>query len=255
MTIPFERQSGSPERRRRLRVPLCVEITARERSRTAMPARMVELSSFGARIEGMVMVRHQPGDALWMRLPGLESLSVRLVWHDLTGIGVEFDTPLHPAVTARFMPRTQGEPIPAAPADPGKPHDHQLLSRREQIVAGICASERSPLLRRKQPSGLGLDGQIVRMIRRRADHRGEVRYADPATEGTTLAIEGAPAEVLDMSASGMRVRANLGERSVGERILVHFEGFEELVGQVVWKKAGQSGISLPPQSIELLENV
>lgn len=62
MSTSFQRQSDFTERRRQGRASLGIEVFVRERSRSAMAARLLDMSSFGARIEGMVVVN--PGAQL-----------------------------------------------------------------------------------------------------------------------------------------------------------------------------------------------
>lgn len=249
MTISFECKSGFTERRRKGRANLGIEVFMRERSRSAMATRLVDLNSFGARIEGMIVV--QPEAQLWLKLPGLDSLAVRRVWSEPGIIAVEFETPLHPAVAARFMPADGS--LAAELIESAEYRRDPLLSRREQIMAGIAGSDQSPLQRKKKPSGIGLSGRISRAVTRQADTRAERRFDDAVPEGTSLAIEGAPVQVLNVSPSGMKVRGDLGEREIGDTLALEFEGFETLTGQLVWMNGAQAGIALPPQSIDLVE--
>lgn len=249
MTISFQRNTETTERRRQGRAPLGIAVSVRERSRSAMSARLVDLSSFGARIEGVVLI--SPDAQAWVRLPGLESLSVRLAWSRDGSVGVEFDTPLHPAVAARFLPASGSHAAAALlggtlDADP-------LLSRREQIMAGIAGTDHSPLQRKKRPSGLGMGGRIARAVSRQTDTRAERRYGNAIPEGTALAIEGTPAKVLNVSPSGIKVFGHWADKEIGEDMAVAFEGFEDMTGQLVWMNGSEAGIALPPQAIELFD--
>ncbi len=249
MTISFQRNTDFTERRRQGRAPLEVEVFMRERGRSSIAARLVDLTAYGARIHGAILV--SPDAQAWIRLPGLESLSVRPVWRSDSSIGVEFDSPLHPAVAARFLPAVGSHGAAALTsatwsADP-------LLSRREQIMAGIAGSDHSPLQRKKQPSGMGMLGRIARTVSRQTDTRAEQRYGDAIPEGTTLVIEGVPVRVLNVSPSGMKVRGEFAEREIGEKVAVAFEGFDGMTGQLVWRNGEDAGIALPPQAIELFD--
>lgn len=251
MGISFQRSSDFTERRRQGRAPLAIEVFVRERSRSAMAVRLLDLNSFGAMVEGMILI--QPDAQVWLRLPGLESLAARPVWTDGTRVGLEFEVALHPAVAARFLPAEGSHAAAVLNARPSQLAADPLLSRREQIMAGIAATDHSPLQRKKQPSGLGMFGRISRTVARQADHRAERRYADAVPQGTALSIEGTPASVLNVSPSGMKIRAALGEKEIGEPVAVSFEGFEEMTGQLVWIRGAEAGIALPPQSIELFD--
>ncbi|NCU10807.1 MAG: hypothetical protein GXC70_01365 [Sphingomonadaceae bacterium] len=248
MTISFERKTDFIDRRRQGRAPLGIEVFIRERSRSAASARLTDLSSFGCCVEDMVLVHRDA--QVWIRLPGLESLSVRLVWSDGARFGFEFDTPLHPAVASRFMPSAGSH----AAASINRRSDHDpLLSRREQIMSGIAGSDLSPLQRKKKPSGLGIMGRINRVVARQVDHRAERRYGDAVPENTALSIGDLPMRVINVSPSGMKVRGDLGEREIGEELPVAFDGFEPMTGQLVWMNGTEAGIALPPHSIELFD--
>lgn len=248
MAISFERTTSFTERRRQGRAPLGIEVFTRERSRSATSARLTNLSSFGCCVENMVLVQRDA--QVWIRLPGLESLSVRLVWNDGTRFGLEFDTPLHPTVACRFLPSAGSH----AAASINRPLGHDpLLSRREQILSGIAGSDHSPLQRKKKPSGLGIMGRISRTVARQVDHRAERRYGDAVPENTALSIGDVPVRVINVSPSGMKVRGELGERDIGDEVPVAFDGFEPMTGQLVWICGTDAGIALPPQSIELFD--
>ncbi len=248
MAISFERTTGFTERRRQGRAPLGIEVFTRERSRSAASARLTDLSSFGCCVENVVLVQRDA--QVWIRLPGLESLAVRLVWSDGIRFGFEFETPLHPAVASRFLPMAGSH----AAATINRPLGHDpLLSRREQILSGIAGSDHSPLQRKKKPSGLGIMGRINRTVARQVDHRAERRYADAVPESTGLSIGDAPVRVINVSPSGMKVRGELGERDIGDEVPVAFDGFEPMTGQLVWMSGMEAGIALPPHSIELFD--
>lgn len=251
MAISFERSSSSAERRRLGRAALQLEVSVRERSRTAMTARLIDLTSFGAQLDGVLVV--QPDAQLWVRLPGLGSLAVRIAWCRDGQAGVEFETPLHPAVAARFLPAA-GSHAAATVATSWQAAD-PLLSRREQIIAGIAANDHSPLQRKKRPSGLGIDGKISRTVARQVDTRAEPRFADAVPEGTALRIEGVAVAVVNVSSSGMRISGAIGRIEIGDEVVVEFTGFEPMDGRLVWLKGSEAGIALPPESIELFDRV
>ena len=248
MTISFERKQTFTERRRTGRAPLLVEVSMRERGRSAQAVRLVDLSPYGCLVDGMILIQRDA--QLWLRLPGLESLAVQVAWSAGSRIGLEFETPLHPAVAARFMPAqgSHAAAAVAAPAQVGEP----LLSRREQIIAGIAAADHSPLQRRKKPSGLGLTGRINRTVARQSDTRFEPRFADAVPRDTALAVEGQQVDVANVSASGMKISGALPGKDIGEELAIDFAGFEPMRGRLVWFDGHSAGIALPPQSIELL---
>lgn len=247
MAINFQRQTDFTERRRHGRAPLGIAVAVRERSRSACEARLVDFSALGCRVDGLVVIDRTA--QLFVKLPGLESQPVRLAWLDGNQAGLEFEAQLHPAVAARFLPASGS----IAAQTINMPAYDPLLSRREQIMAGIAGSDISPLQRKKRPSGLGMFGRIDRRVSRQADHRAERRYSDAVPQGTRLAVEGELAKVVNVSPSGLKVRAELGLREIGESLRVEFEGFPELTGQLVWMSGQDVGISLPPHSIELFD--
>lgn len=247
MAISFQNRSEFTERRRHGRAPLGIAVAVRERSRSACEVRLVDFSALGCRVDGLVVIDRAA--QLFVKLPGLESQPVRLAWLDGNRAGLEFEAQLHPAVAARFLPASGS----IAARTVSTPAYDPLLSRREQIMAGIAGSDLSPLQRKKQPSGLGMFGRIDRRVSRQADHRAERRYSDAVPQGTRLAVEGELAKALNVSPSGMKIRAQLGERTIGDELKVEFEGFPEMTGQLVWLSGQDAGISLPPQSIELFD--
>jgi len=249
MTVSFERKSEFIERRRQGRALIGMAVALRERGRSALHARLIDFSAIGCRIDGLII--GQGHAQVWLKLPGLETVSAQRMWHDGNLAGLAFDTPLHPAVAARFMP-APGSHAAAALEGQSESHD-PLLSRREQIVAGIAAIDQSPLQRRKKPSGLGMFGRINRVVARSVDHRAERRYADAIPEGTALQIGGENVHVLNVSPSGLKVRGLAEEAEIGERIDLAFNGFPEITGQLVWMNGAEAGIALPEASIELFD--
>ncbi|MEY4953683.1 MAG: hypothetical protein RL299_2107 [Pseudomonadota bacterium] len=247
LAISFQNRSEFTERRRHGRAPLGIPIAARERSRSASEVRLVDFTALGCRVSGLTVADRRA--QLFIKLPGLESQPVHLVWIDGNDAGLEFEAQLHPAVAARFLPASGS----IAARNVNAPSHDPLLSRREQIMAGIASSDMSPLQRKKQPSGLGLVGRIDRRVSRQADHRAERRYSDAVPQGTRLAVEGEQAIVVNVSPSGMKVCGTLIAREIGDPVRIEFEGFPEMTGQLVWMSGSDAGISLPPQSIELFD--
>lgn len=249
MAISFQRQSDFTERRRHGRAPIGIAMSVRERSRSAMQAQLVDFTALGCQVDGLVVIERQ--SQFYVKLPGLESQPARLIWTDGSRAGLEFEAQFHPAVAARFLPAS-GSHAAHAVATAGESHD-PLLSRREQIMAGIAVSDHSPLQRKKQPTGLGMFGRIDRRVSRQVDHRAERRYSDAVPPSTQLAVEGELAKVVNVSPSGMKVRGNPIAREIGDPLRIEFEGFPEMTGQLVWMSGTYAGISLPPHSIELFD--
>ena len=249
MTVSFERKSDFIERRRQARASIGMPIALRERGRSALDARLIDFSPLGCKVDGLII---GAGSAqVWVKLPGLESLPAQRMWSAGNLAGLSFDTPIHPAVAARYLP-APGSHAAAAIETAFDTHD-KLLSRREQIMAGIAQTDQSPLQRRKQPSGLGMFGRINRVVSRSVDHRAERRYGDAIPEGTALAIRGENVHVLNVSPSGLKVRGLPDQAEIGDSIDLAFEGFPAMTGQLVWMNGADAGIALPPSSIELFD--
>lgn len=252
MANEFEPLSHGQERRRTNRAAVRLEVSARERGRSALATRINDFSRHGCRLEGYGFILE--GAPVWIRLPGLESLTGRIAWTDGTTAGIAFDRPLHPAVAAQFEPQAaeQHGYLPGnRRTDVPLPANDEVLTRREQIMRGIAGSDRSPLMRHKPRNDLGVAAMIERRVKRKANYRYEQRFAQPVSvsEGS-LRVAGRSAEVANVSASGMMIRADI-EATIGDKLVVEFEGFEPCEGRLVWRRGNEAGISLPPGSIEL----
>lgn len=252
MKIEINRNQGFTEQRRTKRSDVGIDCTVRERSRSAVPAAINNFSASGIGIKSKGSPL--PGSHIWVKLDGLDSVTGRVVWTNDNIAGVEFERPLHPAVALRFEPGVRQDGPCYAEHDqvPGTVTQlDPLLSRREQIMQGVAGSDLSPLKRRKQPTGVGILGSISRTVSRSSDHRHELRFGDPAATGEmTLTIGTLPAMVEDVSSSGLRIRTELMV-DIGTALTVEFDGFEPIIGKVIWLGNGTAGISLPPQSIDL----
>lgn len=248
MGTEFERRSDPVDMRRCGRTRLELDVTVRERGSTTTPARLADFSQFGCRLQG-VMLAGREGQ-VWIKLPSLESRLAQVAWHAEDQFGLEFERPLHPAVAARFMPAQRSLPVPAAPAAPAPPDD--AGSRRERLLRGIATPGQSPLQYRKQPNGLGMFGKIKRFTVRNADHRLEPRFPGTRCRARKLlSIAGVQAAIIDISASGLRVRS-CAEPDIGDELPVEFAGLPALTGRLVWRKDDEMGIAMPLQSIDLL---
>jgi hypothetical protein len=254
--IEFNQGGGTQERRHAARSTVNHEASLRERGRSALRAQIETLSRQGCSVSGYGFV-HQGGQ-VWVKLPGLESLGGTIAWcHELRA-GITFDQPLHPAVLARLAPgmaRVDG--LPVGVHDPAiaipLPANDELLTRREQIMQGIGEADRSPLLQRKAKSSLGMTGFINRQVARQTNYRFEQRFADAVSTGSAeLTVEGHPAEVLNVSASGLKLAIELSGE-IGDQVAVEFAGFEAYSGRLVWRRDGEVGISLPQGTIELCD--
>lgn len=252
MTISFASSAGIVEKRRSARAPLGIDAAMRERGRTAMPVSVSTFSAFGCQVEGYIPTDRE-GQA-WLKLPGLESQMVTVVWSRGTSLGVAFDRPLHSSVAARYLPAAGSHAADYTERHPAA--NDALLSRREQIVSGIAGSDLSPLQRRKKPSGMGLFGKISRTCQRQADHRFEPRYGDSLEHGPReVTVAGTDGRVRDVSPSGLRaLLPSVAGCEIGREVSITFAGCEPIEGRVVWMNGDEIGISLPPQTIELFDS-
>lgn len=251
MAINFTRQTGLVEKRRIARAPLGIDASMRERGRTALDVKVLTFSAFGCRVSGY-LPSASDGQA-WLKLPGLESQAVNLIWSDGTCLGVEFEHPLHPSVAARYLPAAGSHAASYAASHPAA--NDRLLSRREQIMVGVIASEFSPLQRRKQRTGLGLQGKIIRTSVRQADHRFELRYGDDLAGGPSkVTIAEQSGSVRNVSSSGVRaILPQVPGCEIGDTVQVVFEGFDPIDGRIVWMNQTELGLCLPPHTIELFD--
>jgi len=251
LAINFARNTGMVEKRRAPRAPLGIEALMRERGRSAVSVKVLTFSAYGCRIADFIPAARD-GQA-WLKLPGLESRAVSTIWSDDTCLGVEFEHPLHPSVAARYLP-APGSHAAIHAASPPAANDH-LLSRREQIMAGVVASDLSPLQRNKAPNGLGLSGKITRTKLRNVDHRAERRHGGNLEGGPSqVVISGVAGSVRNVSPSGLRAfMPQVLDCDIGQKVDVAFAGFDAIRGRIVWMNQTEVGLSLPPQTIELFD--
>ena len=238
------------ERRTMRRSACALDVTVRQRGRFAVAAATADLTPYGARLSGAGPF--EPDSEMWLRMPGIESQTVRIVWSEGATTGVAFTQPLHTAVFARFLPADSRMMLVHEPAmPPTMPAEVSALSRREQIVRGFGAAQEGPQRHLKQPVGGGLSAVIRRSVTRQAEHRKEERFADTLRTGPMrLTVGDATAQVRNVSASGLKVAASL-HADVGAKVVVAFEGFDAMSARVVWRRADEIGLSLPDDSLEL----
>lgn len=247
---PFVPHPEFVERRTMRRSACAMDVTVRQRGRFAVAAATADLTPYGARLSGAGPF--VPDTEMWLRMPGIESQTVRIVWSQGATTGIAFTQPLHTAVFARFLPADSRMMLVNEPAVPQiMPAEIARLPRREQIVRGFGAALEGPQRHAKKPVGGGLAGVIRRTVTRHAEHRSEERFADTLRTGPMrLTVDAASAQVRNVSASGLKVAATL-DATVGTRVAVEFEGFDTMKARVVWRRADEIGLSLPPDSLEL----
>lgn len=247
-----ECQLPRSENRHHPRDRSALPLSLRARGAHAQPAALWDLSCSGCRIEG-VRVR---GDetAYWVRLPGIESKAARVVWSNGSEAGFEFERPLHPAVARQITApgqtvHTADNPAPLAEAC--EPASVPGLSRREQIIAGYVLPGPGILLDKKPlAGGNSMMGLVRRTSRRTSDHRSEARFAPPEAACLGFAVDDRPAQLSDISPSGIGLVGDLA-REIGEEVQLRFAGCEPMAAQIVWKRPGLTGLALPAGAIDL----
>jgi hypothetical protein len=247
--IPFE----GPERRRSERLAASHAITVREAGRNTLPAQLTSLTPHGCGVAGVSLSGRVR--AVWIRLPGLESQLAQCCWTETGAAGFEFDHALHPAVAERLA-HAQPEVVPlrlrAAPLT--LVHDaDRPATRREQIMQG--EGQVPEQLLSKKPAKES-NAELMSMVRRRmarvVDQRLERRFMPPPEALMGFRAGGQPATIHDLSASGIKLAAELAG-SIGAEVPVAFAGFPPLTGSIVWKRHGQTGVRLPDHALDLFE--
>jgi hypothetical protein len=250
-----DREPSRTEQRQEARFALEVPASVRRRGGGQVPATLYDLSCGGCSIGGVHLPPDPEGD-VFVRIPGLESLTTRVCWTEQGKSGLVFERRLHPAVFQRLI-SLHGHgatPAPAlsysAPAPVGEPPGG---SRREQIRAGFVIPEPGLLLD-KQPAdgGKSMITLVRRNTARQADHRHEPRYPAPDDAAVAVGPRDRPAEIANISGSGIMAWGTVGQE-IGESLEVRFTGCEPIWATVIWKRGEQFGLSLPRDSIMLAE--
>ena len=92
---------SSPERRRARRIALALSATVREQRKSRAVVHIVDMSSFGCRVELPCGALAEPW--VWLSIAGLETQYCRVVWQENDFAGLEFVTPLKDAVLENLM--------------------------------------------------------------------------------------------------------------------------------------------------------
>ena len=219
-----------PERRSALRSPAALPISVREAARRQLPAMLTSLSPLGGRLGSVTLGAN--ASALWVRLPGLESLAARCVWHTPGAVGFEFERPLHPAVASRFYRQAAPDEAPA------RPTRENVLFERSSVPLGetFIASPRDP---RRRAVGA-------------VDQRLEGRFPAPPRAVLGFRLAGRPATLHDISPSGLMVTADQPV-AVGAPVAVGFAGYPDIAGHIAWSRNGSAGVRLPDNALDLFE--
>ncbi|MEO6580138.1 MAG: PilZ domain-containing protein [Sphingomicrobium sp.] len=92
--------------RRSDRISLTCEIEFRRRGDARYRVDLLDFSPQGCCISPPV--RLEPGESVWLRIPGMESIHAQVAWTEQWKVGVEFDKPFHPAVFENILARLGG---------------------------------------------------------------------------------------------------------------------------------------------------
>lgn len=247
------------EERQVSRYRTAMAISVRERGAHQLPATLLELSEGGLRVGGVSLAKCGE-NPIWVRIPGLESLTAHVRWTGQAVSGLAFERPLHPAVAHRIASLESAPDnvialrpgvTPASVRAHGNHPGSALASRRDQILAGYAPALPRLLMDKKPLHGSrSLIGLVRRTTDRMADHRSEARYPPPPEAAAGFAVNDRPARLEDISSSGLMAVAEL-DRSIGEAMDVSFEGFPPMSGTLIWKRDDRLGIAFEPGSIEL----
>lgn len=247
-----ESQLPLPDKRRYRRARSAHPVSVRARGSNALPAKLSDLSSAGCRIGGVLLRRDDT--PYWIRLPGIESKAARVVWCDHDQAGLAFEQPLHPAVAERIAGSahdSSADEWSAPAATPMQDKSRPGGSRREQIMAGYVLPDPGILLDKKPlAGGNSMMGLVRRTSRRTSDHRTEPRFEPPVAAGLGFVVQDRPAQLTDISSSGVRLAGELSQE-IGEQVQLRFAGCEPMAAQVVWKRSGMVGLALPAGAIGL----
>ena len=97
---------GLPVPRKAIRIALDAEVGIRRASEKLRAAQLRDLSTHGCSVE--LLARVNLNEIVWVKLPGIEALQGFVCWVDEYICGIEFDSPLHPAVTDMLAKRLGG---------------------------------------------------------------------------------------------------------------------------------------------------
>ena len=92
--------------RRAERVPLNCEVEFRRHADARYRVDLIDFSPQGCCIAPPVKV--EPGESVWLRIPGMESIHAHVAWTEQWKAGVTFDKPFHPAVFDNVVAKLGG---------------------------------------------------------------------------------------------------------------------------------------------------
>lgn len=104
MTSPSDNApSRSPAPRKSQRVHLSAEIMLRRAGQRSYRVRIFDVSPHGCKAE--FVERPKLDEHVWVKFEGLESLKAMICWIRGFEVGLEFESPIHPAVFDMLVSR------------------------------------------------------------------------------------------------------------------------------------------------------
>jgi len=97
---------GPPVPRQAIRIAIDAEVGIRRASEKIRMAQLRDLSTHGCSIE--LLARVNLNEIVWVKFPGIEAVQGFVCWVNEYLCGIEFQTPLHPAVTDMLAKRLGG---------------------------------------------------------------------------------------------------------------------------------------------------
>lgn len=91
----------------------------REQGATSVEVEVLDLSTHGFRVQSDVEL--EPGSYVWLKLPGLEAVSTRVIWREADQAGCEFTVPLHRASIELVLANNRPKPAPRWKSANGRP--------------------------------------------------------------------------------------------------------------------------------------
>lgn len=234
------------DRRRASRCAVAGGVAVRRAGHHRIAGTLQDLTQDGCRIVTALCARE--GEHVWVRIPGLESLSGTVRWQGGDAIGLAFHNPLHIAVADRICGLA---PLRLASRPSGARTARGSGSRRDRILSGDPGSG-SPLPERRYQAEHGNAQQSVffQQPAPQYDTRGELRRPAETFGLLTLRVEGRKLLVGDLSASGVGV-VGVIPLEAGDPVEVEIEGHAPVLGAIAWRRPNSFGISLPPLSLDL----
>ena len=100
----FLRAVSAPRKSERMAIRAMVKL--RRRGHHNFTVKVFNLSREGCKLE--FLERPELEETVWVKLEGLELLQAKVCWIEELCVGVEFESPLHPAVFKTIVDRLQG---------------------------------------------------------------------------------------------------------------------------------------------------